>query len=49
LLLKSLVSTDHRVIGLIAFGNRMRGFYTVETQADYDAWLAEEAALLAAA
>jgi cytochrome c oxidase subunit 2 len=26
---------------------RMRGFYTVHTQADYEAWLAEEAALLA--
>jgi cytochrome c oxidase subunit 2 len=27
---------------------RMRGFYTIHTQAEYDAWLAEEAALLAA-
>jgi cytochrome c oxidase subunit 2 len=26
---------------------RMRGFYTVQTQGEYDAWLAEEAALLA--
>ena len=26
---------------------RMRGFYTIQTQADYDAWLASEAALLA--
>lgn len=26
---------------------RMRGFYTVQTQAEFDAWLAEEAALLA--
>jgi cytochrome c oxidase subunit 2 len=25
---------------------RMRGFYTVQTRADYDAWLAEESALL---
>jgi cytochrome c oxidase subunit 2 len=25
---------------------RMRGFYTVHTQADYDAWFAEETALL---
>ena len=27
---------------------RMRGFYTIQTEADYQAWLAEEAALLAA-
>jgi len=27
---------------------RMRGFYTIQTQAEYDAWLAEEAARLAA-
>lgn len=27
---------------------RMRGFYTVQTQAEFDAWLAEEAALLTA-
>ena len=27
---------------------RMRGFYTIQTQAEYDAWLAEETALLAA-
>jgi cytochrome c oxidase subunit 2 len=27
---------------------RMRGFYTVQTQAEYDAWLAKETALLAA-
>lgn len=26
---------------------RMRGFYVIHSQADYDAWLAEEAALLA--
>ena len=26
---------------------RMRGFYTVQTQAEYDAWLAEEAARIA--
>ena len=26
--------------------HRMRSFYTVRTQADYDAWLAEETALL---
>jgi cytochrome c oxidase subunit 2 len=26
---------------------RMRGYYTIESQADYDAWLAEETALLA--
>lgn len=25
---------------------RMRGFYTIQTQADFDAWLAAEAALL---
>jgi len=24
----------------------MRGFYTIQTQADFDAWLASEAALL---
>ncbi|HEY5619252.1 MAG TPA: hypothetical protein VIK60_15035 [Vicinamibacterales bacterium] len=27
---------------------RMRGFYTIQTQAEYEAWLASEAALLAA-
>jgi cytochrome c oxidase subunit 2 len=27
---------------------RMRGFYTVQTQAEYEAWLAEETALLSA-
>lgn len=26
---------------------RMRGFYTIETEAEYEAWLAEEAAFLA--
>lgn len=26
---------------------RMRGFYAVQTQADFEAWLASEAALLA--
>ena len=25
---------------------RMRGFYTVQTQADFDAWLADQAAQL---
>jgi cytochrome c oxidase subunit 2 len=25
---------------------RMRGFYTVQTQGEYDAWFAEETALL---
>jgi len=27
---------------------RMRGFYSVQSQADYDAWFAEETALLSA-
>ena len=47
---KHFYSTDHKIIGLPYGFTRLfflRGVYTIQSQAEYEAWLASEAELIA--